>query len=184
MKCDPVVPQMLKTLTHWVHICSTPRFPRLPRNTPSSPLVHTDWSHRVCPRYKACLSLQLDTKQPETCIYIILWAHYCTTYIYIYTYTCLYIIVYGDTVIMYIYIYTVNVSIFYSSTGAVWRYFRQACGISAGARNMGGILISVLVALVYKYIYIPNHTSIYIIIYICMCIYIYTYSLVHMIYYL
>ena len=74
--------------------------------SPRSPLVHSDWSHRVCPRYKACLSLQLDTKQPETCIYIILWAHYFTTYMYIYIYihVFIYIIVYDDTVIMYIYI--------------------------------------------------------------------------------
>lgn len=59
--------------------------------SPRSPLVHSDWSHRVCPRYKACLSLQLDTKQPETCIYIILWAHYFTTYICIYIHTRVYI---------------------------------------------------------------------------------------------
>ena len=100
----------------------------------------------------------------------------------------MYVYIYIHVVIQCIYIYTVNVSIIYSPTGAVWRYFRQACGISAGARNMGGILISVLVALVYKYIYIPNHTSIYIIIYICMFIYIYiligTYDLLFIIIYI
>lgn len=126
-----MVPQMLKQLTHWVHICSTPPFPRLPRDTPSSPLVHSDWSHRVCPRYTACLSLQLDTKQSETCIYIIL-GRITSQHIYIYLniHTRLYIIVYDDTVIMYIYICSHTVYLYiYICSKCIYHILPDRCSL-------------------------------------------------------